>query len=145
MIPCSSFLQFEIPVRIKDGDSVLVRFEGCGITTPALGSKTPFSGTDIRTYEQCLQRRPFPGQVTTPLVFSLFPFNLFCQIQSVLLRASSILKLFTCFLFFILHFCAYIGGISLWGQHLSRWHPCALTVFQTSLLDQHFQSRNNLL
>uniref|UniRef100_H3C1V3 Uncharacterized protein n=1 Tax=Tetraodon nigroviridis TaxID=99883 RepID=H3C1V3_TETNG len=57
--------QFEIPIRIRDGDSVLVRFEGCGITTPALRSKTPFSSTDMRMYQQHLQKKPFPEQAAS--------------------------------------------------------------------------------
>lgn len=72
------FPQIEIPIRIEDGDSILVRFEGCGITTPTLGSETPFSGTNMRTYEQLVQRRPFPEQVRTVLVFLLKILNLFC-------------------------------------------------------------------
>ncbi|XP_056903447.1 cilia- and flagella-associated protein 65 isoform X2 [Takifugu flavidus] len=56
--------QIEIPIQIKNRDSILVRLEGCGITTPVLGSKTPFRGTN-RSYEQCVQSRPFPEQAAS--------------------------------------------------------------------------------
>ncbi|XP_037646659.1 cilia- and flagella-associated protein 65 isoform X1 [Sebastes umbrosus] len=53
----------DIPIHIQDGDSTLVRFEGCGFYSPTLGSTNPFKGSDTEASEPCVQRVPFPGQV----------------------------------------------------------------------------------
>ncbi|XP_051260176.1 cilia- and flagella-associated protein 65 isoform X3 [Dicentrarchus labrax] len=53
----------DILIHIQDGDSTLVRFEGCGFHSPALGSKNPFNCIDTEASEPSVQRLPFPGQV----------------------------------------------------------------------------------
>nr|XP_046260401.1 cilia- and flagella-associated protein 65 isoform X2 [Scatophagus argus] len=53
----------DIPIHVQDGDSTLVRFEGCGLNSPALGSKDSFNDSDTEALEPCVQRLPFPGQV----------------------------------------------------------------------------------
>ncbi|XP_035860503.1 cilia- and flagella-associated protein 65 isoform X3 [Sander lucioperca] len=53
----------DIPIHIQDGDSTLVRFEGCGLNSPTLGSTTPFGCSHTKASEACVQRLPFPGQV----------------------------------------------------------------------------------
>uniref|UniRef100_A0A3B4UBL5 Cilia and flagella associated protein 65 n=1 Tax=Seriola dumerili TaxID=41447 RepID=A0A3B4UBL5_SERDU len=53
----------DIPIHIQDGDSTLVRFEGCGFDTPSLGSSNPFNYSDNKPPVPCVQRVPFPGQV----------------------------------------------------------------------------------
>ncbi|XP_040004712.1 cilia- and flagella-associated protein 65 isoform X2 [Xiphias gladius] len=53
----------DIPIHIQDGDSTLVRFEGCGFDTPTLGSSNPFNCSDTKASVACVQRVPFPGQV----------------------------------------------------------------------------------
>lgn len=81
-------------------------------------------------------------------LWSFYSFLVTCSAEfSQYLWSINVMESFTfLYLFlFVLHFCAYTGGISLWGQHLSRWHPCVLTVFKTTLLDQLFQSRYDLL
>lgn len=61
--------KMDIPIHVLDGDSILVRFEGCGFRSPALGSKNSFSYGDTKASEQCGQRMPFPGQVRTDVAF----------------------------------------------------------------------------
>ncbi|XP_040912258.1 cilia- and flagella-associated protein 65 [Toxotes jaculatrix] len=51
----------EVPIHIQDGDSTLMRFEGCGFDTSTLGSSNPFNCSDFKA--SCVQRVPFPGQV----------------------------------------------------------------------------------
>ncbi|XP_067459268.1 cilia- and flagella-associated protein 65 [Thunnus thynnus] len=53
----------DIPIYIQDGDSTLVKFEGCGFGSPALGSSNPFKCSDAEPTVPCVQRVPFPGQV----------------------------------------------------------------------------------
>ncbi|XP_029315132.1 LOW QUALITY PROTEIN: cilia- and flagella-associated protein 65 [Cottoperca gobio] len=53
----------DIPIHVQDGDSTLVRFEGCGFNSPTLGSTNPFNGSDTVASDPCVQRMPFPGQV----------------------------------------------------------------------------------
>ncbi|KAI3356474.1 hypothetical protein L3Q82_017688, partial [Scortum barcoo] len=48
----------EIPIHVQDGDSTLVRFEGCGFIVSTLGPTKPFNSSDIK-----IQRLAFPGQV----------------------------------------------------------------------------------
>ncbi|XP_041807029.1 cilia- and flagella-associated protein 65 [Chelmon rostratus] len=52
----------EIPIHVQDGDSTLVRFEGCGFNFPALSPKHAFNCSDTKAPEPCVQRLPFPGQ-----------------------------------------------------------------------------------
>lgn len=61
--------QMDIPIHVQDGDSTLVRFEGCGFRSPALGSTNPFNCSDTKASEQSVQRRPFPGQVRAVVAF----------------------------------------------------------------------------
>ncbi|XP_073329268.1 cilia- and flagella-associated protein 65 [Pagrus major] len=51
----------DVPIRVQDGESILQRFEGCGLNPAALGSKNFLS--DTKSSEPYLQRLPFPGQV----------------------------------------------------------------------------------
>ncbi|XP_070771214.1 cilia- and flagella-associated protein 65 [Enoplosus armatus] len=53
----------DIPIHVHDGDSTLVRFEGCGFSSPTLGSVNPFNCSNTEASEPCVQRLPFPGQV----------------------------------------------------------------------------------
>lgn len=71
MILSLAFLyqQMDILIHVKDGDSTLVRFEGCGCSSPALVSTNPSNCSGARTSEQRVQRRPFPGQVRAIIVF----------------------------------------------------------------------------
>ncbi|XP_074550256.1 cilia- and flagella-associated protein 65 isoform X1 [Halichoeres trimaculatus] len=52
----------DILIHVQDGDSTLVRFEGCGLITPTLRSTNQFKSTDWRNSELCVQRQPFPNQ-----------------------------------------------------------------------------------
>ncbi|KAM7380772.1 hypothetical protein PAMP_004045 [Pampus punctatissimus] len=53
----------DIPIHIQDGDSTLVRFEGCGFDSQKLGSSNPFKYSDAKPPAPCVQRVPFLGQV----------------------------------------------------------------------------------
>ncbi|XP_053295148.1 cilia- and flagella-associated protein 65 [Pleuronectes platessa] len=53
----------DVPIHIQDGDSTLVRFEGCGSVTPTLGSSNTLNCSDTKESAPCVQRRPFPGQL----------------------------------------------------------------------------------
>uniref|UniRef100_A0A8C3A4G6 Si:ch1073-349o24.2 n=1 Tax=Cyclopterus lumpus TaxID=8103 RepID=A0A8C3A4G6_CYCLU len=53
----------DIPIHVQDGDSTLVRFEGCGFDSPTPGSTNPFNCSDTKASEPCVKRVPFPGQV----------------------------------------------------------------------------------
>lgn len=53
----------DIPIHIQDGDSTLVRFEGCGFDSPTPGSSNPFNCSDSILSVPCNQRVFFPGQV----------------------------------------------------------------------------------
>uniref|UniRef100_A0A8D2ZWM9 Coiled-coil domain-containing protein 108 n=1 Tax=Scophthalmus maximus TaxID=52904 RepID=A0A8D2ZWM9_SCOMX len=54
----------DVPIHIQNGDSTLVRFEGCGFDAPTQGSSNPFNVSDTKTTKKpCVQRVPFPGQV----------------------------------------------------------------------------------
>lgn len=59
----------DIPIHVPDGDSTLVRFEGCGLRSPAIFSKDCFNCCDTKASEQRVQRIPFPGQVRTDVAF----------------------------------------------------------------------------
>ncbi|XP_033474057.2 cilia- and flagella-associated protein 65 [Epinephelus lanceolatus] len=56
--------QMEIPIHVQDGDSTLVRFEGCGFNSPTRGSKNPFT-CDTEATAPFVQRLLFPGQVVS--------------------------------------------------------------------------------
>ncbi|XP_059199527.1 cilia- and flagella-associated protein 65 [Centropristis striata] len=53
----------DVPIHVQDGDSTLVRFEGCGSCSPTLGSTNPFNSSETKAPDPCVQRVPFPGQV----------------------------------------------------------------------------------
>ncbi|XP_042350684.1 cilia- and flagella-associated protein 65 isoform X3 [Plectropomus leopardus] len=53
----------DIPIHVQNGDSTLVRFEGCGLYSPTPGSTNPFNCGDAEASEPFVQRLPFPGQV----------------------------------------------------------------------------------
>ncbi|XP_068557648.1 cilia- and flagella-associated protein 65 [Cebidichthys violaceus] len=53
----------DIPIHVQDGDSTLVRFEGCGFDSPTLGSTNPFNCSDTKASEPRVKRVSFPGQV----------------------------------------------------------------------------------
>ncbi|CAG5865404.1 unnamed protein product [Menidia menidia] len=55
--------QMDVPIHIQDGALTLVRFEGCGLDTPTLGSSNSCACNDSKAPVHCLQRVPFPGQV----------------------------------------------------------------------------------
>ncbi|KAK2906267.1 cilia- and flagella-associated protein 65 [Channa argus] len=55
--------QMHVPIHVQDGDSTLVKFEGCGYHSRTLGSSNPFSSSDTEASVPCGQRVPFPGQV----------------------------------------------------------------------------------
>ncbi|KAK5861375.1 hypothetical protein PBY51_022778 [Eleginops maclovinus] len=55
--------QMDIPIQVEDGDSTLVRFEGCGLDSPTPIPKNPSNCNDTKASEPCVQRGPFPGQV----------------------------------------------------------------------------------
>ncbi len=59
------YQQMDIPIHIQGGDSTLVRFEGCGLDSPALVSKALLNG---RTPEPRVRRLRFPGQVRAVIV-----------------------------------------------------------------------------
>ncbi|XP_077947353.1 cilia- and flagella-associated protein 65 isoform X2 [Gasterosteus aculeatus] len=49
----------DVSISVQDGDSTLVRFEGCGFDSPT----KPFKCSDSEASEPCVKRVPFPGQV----------------------------------------------------------------------------------
>ncbi|XP_070694450.1 cilia- and flagella-associated protein 65 [Pempheris klunzingeri] len=53
----------DIPIHVQNGDSMLVRFEGCGSSSPTLDSTNLFNCSDTKASEPSVQRKPFPGQV----------------------------------------------------------------------------------
>ncbi|XP_053184754.1 cilia- and flagella-associated protein 65 [Scomber japonicus] len=53
----------DVPIHIQDGGSTLVRFEGCGLDSPTLGSSNPFKCSEAKPPVPCVQRVPFPGQM----------------------------------------------------------------------------------
>ncbi|XP_034550185.1 cilia- and flagella-associated protein 65 isoform X3 [Notolabrus celidotus] len=53
----------DILIHVQDGDSTLVRFEGCGLNPPTLCSTNRLKFNDSRNSELCVHRLPFPGQV----------------------------------------------------------------------------------
>lgn len=55
----------DVSISVQDGDSTLVRFEGCGFDSPT----KPFKCSDSEASEPCVKRVPFPGQVGELLVF----------------------------------------------------------------------------
>ncbi|KAG7241732.1 hypothetical protein INR49_025197 [Caranx melampygus] len=59
----SKMYHMDIPIYIDDGDSTLVRFEGCGVYSPALGSSNAFSCSETKAPVSSFKRVPFPGQV----------------------------------------------------------------------------------
>ncbi|KAM9851178.1 cilia- and flagella-associated protein 65 [Aulostomus maculatus] len=52
----------DVPVHIRDGNSPVVRFEGCGLDSPTVGSSNPLPG-DAKPSLPCVQQVVFPGQV----------------------------------------------------------------------------------
>lgn len=61
------YCQMDVPIHIQDGESVLQRFEGCGVNPGAVGSKNILS--ESMSSKPYLQRLPFPGQVRGIFVF----------------------------------------------------------------------------
>ncbi|XP_028250251.1 cilia- and flagella-associated protein 65 isoform X2 [Parambassis ranga] len=55
--------QIDVPIIIQNGDSMVVKFEGCGLNTPTLDSSVLLTCRDSKTSVSCVQRGPFPGQV----------------------------------------------------------------------------------
>nr|XP_019945243.1 PREDICTED: cilia- and flagella-associated protein 65 [Paralichthys olivaceus] len=53
----------DVSIHIQDGDSTLVRFEGCGFGTQTLGSSNTFNCSDTLESAPCVQRVPFPGRL----------------------------------------------------------------------------------
>ncbi|KAM4608647.1 cilia- and flagella-associated protein 65 [Polymixia lowei] len=53
----------DIPVHIQGGDSMLVRFEGCGFDSRVPGSSGPLYFPDAHSSVPCVQKVPLPGQV----------------------------------------------------------------------------------
>ncbi|XP_031714488.1 cilia- and flagella-associated protein 65 isoform X2 [Anarrhichthys ocellatus] len=53
----------DIPIHVQDGDSTLVRFEGCGFDSLTLGSTNPFNCSDTKAPEPRVKTVSFPGQV----------------------------------------------------------------------------------
>ncbi|XP_029981230.1 cilia- and flagella-associated protein 65 [Sphaeramia orbicularis] len=53
----------DIPIQIQDGDSTLVRFEGCGFNSTTLGLSNPLNYSDVSPFVPGGQRLPFPGQM----------------------------------------------------------------------------------
>ena len=57
----------DVPIHVQDRESVLQRFEGCGVNPGAVGPKNILS--DTISSKPYLQRLPFPGQVRGIFVF----------------------------------------------------------------------------
>uniref|UniRef100_A0A3Q1HG52 Uncharacterized protein n=1 Tax=Anabas testudineus TaxID=64144 RepID=A0A3Q1HG52_ANATE len=63
----------DIPIHIQDGDSTLVRFEGCGIDCRTPGSNS-FYYSDSKPSVLRVQRMSFPGQVSKNIMYMCFLF-----------------------------------------------------------------------
>ncbi|KAM4558144.1 cilia- and flagella-associated protein 65 isoform 2-T2 [Odontesthes bonariensis] len=53
----------DVPIHIQNGESTLVRFEGCGVDAPTLSSSETCTCSDSKAPIHRVQRVPFPGQV----------------------------------------------------------------------------------
>lgn len=53
----------DVPIHVENGDTAVVRFEGCGLRAPELSYKNLSSSSESVASEQSLLKRPFPGQV----------------------------------------------------------------------------------
>ena len=54
-------VQVDLPIHVLEGDSALIRFEGSGFDSNALGMSAPFRMDPCLV--PCTQRVPLPGQV----------------------------------------------------------------------------------
>ncbi|XP_075896045.1 cilia- and flagella-associated protein 65 isoform X3 [Nelusetta ayraudi] len=55
--------QMDVPIHVENGDTAVVRFEGCGLRAPELSYKNLSSSSESVASEQSLLKRPFPGQL----------------------------------------------------------------------------------
>lgn len=53
----------DVPIHVEDGDTTVVRFEGCGLRAPELSYTNLSSSSESVVSEQSMLKRPFPGQV----------------------------------------------------------------------------------
>lgn len=68
----------DIPIHVQNGDTTVVRFEGCGLRATELISKNILSSSESVVSEQGLLKRPVPEQVRASLVLgSCFHSRLF--------------------------------------------------------------------
>lgn len=67
LLPLRSFgglsHQMDVPIHVENGDTTVVRFEGCGLRAPELSYKNLSSSSESVVSEQSMLKRPFPGQV----------------------------------------------------------------------------------
>lgn len=76
----------DIPIHVQNGDTTVVRFQGCGLRATELISKNLFSSSESMVSEQGLLKRPVPEQVTASLdLGSCFNSRLFYKITNSLL------------------------------------------------------------
>lgn len=73
----------DIPIHVQNGNTTVVRFEGCGLRATELISKNLFSSSESMVSEQGLMKRPVPEQVRAPLVLgSCLHSRLFYEISN---------------------------------------------------------------
>lgn len=73
----------DIPIHIQNGDTTVVRFQGCGLRATELISKNLFSSSESMVSEQGLLKRPVPEQVRASRVLgSCFHSRLFYEITN---------------------------------------------------------------
>lgn len=53
----------DVPIHVENGDTTVVRFEGCGLRAPELSYTNLSSSSESVVSEQSMLKRPFPGQV----------------------------------------------------------------------------------
>ncbi|XP_041857030.1 cilia- and flagella-associated protein 65 isoform X2 [Melanotaenia boesemani] len=52
----------DVPINIQDSEPTLLRFDGCGLDSPTLGSSKIYA-SNSKTTVHCVQKVPFPGQL----------------------------------------------------------------------------------
>lgn len=65
----------DVPIHVENGDTAVVRFEGCGLRAPELSYKNLSSSSESVASEQSLLKRPFPGQVRSHWLSSIGLFD----------------------------------------------------------------------
>ena len=119
----------DVPIYIQDGDSTLVRFEGCGFVTPSLASSKP---------APCVQRLPFPGQVSATLnrwinQLDSAHCHQFVPHCVIIIIISVCVCVCVCVCLCV---CVCVVGCSVCRQCLTGRHPCLLTNLKNHLPHQ---------